>query len=258
MNRIVHASATADHYNQESATYDIFNEKNSIVINECLKQIFKKNNVKTVLDLTCGTGSQVFYLSQQGFEIQGYDINAQMIKIAKKKALEKDNALKFSLGDMRTVRTVEYDAVITIFNAIGHLTKPDFQKTIQNIYLNLIRGGLYVFDIFNLSYLLHADNITKLTIDGLKKYDDMTVREIQYSTINNEGVLASYDIYHQQRGDDAPVISHAFQTLQVYNSLTLKQMLEENGFEVVNQCDIDGGPFDETKTERILSIAKKI
>ena len=258
MNKVIHVTATADHYNLESATYDVFNEKKAIVINKCIKKILEQNHVQTVLDLTCGTGSQVFYLSQHGFDAQGYDINAKMIEIAKNKALEKGLALKFSLGDMRTTRTAEKDAVVTVFNAVGHLTKQDFYRAIQNIYLNLKCGGLYIFDIFNLNYLLDADNITKLTIDRLKKYDDMSVREIQYSTINNQGVLASYDIYHQQKGDEDPVVSHAFQTLQVYTSITLKQMLEENGFKVLHQCDIGGGTFHETKTERILTIAQKI
>ena len=55
----------------------------------------------------------------------------------------------------------QFDAVITIFNAVGHLTKQDFKKAIQNIYTNLNDRGLYVFDIYNLNYLLYKDNITK-------------------------------------------------------------------------------------------------
>ena len=181
-------------YNKEAKYYDLFNEKNSIVINEYLEHIFKKHKIKTILDLTCGTGSQVFWLSKKGFYIVGYDINNNMIKIANEKAYNKGVNLKFAKGDIRTTHVGEFDAVITIFNSIGHLTKQDFEKAIQNIYANLKYGGLYVFDIFNLNYLLEDNNITKLTIDWLKKSDKCTTREIQYSTIDPHGILTSYDI----------------------------------------------------------------
>ena len=83
------------------------------------------------------------------------------------------------------------------------------------------------------------------------------MREIQYSTISQDGILASYDIYHEQKDDQKPKISTAFQTLQVYNTTQLKEMLKKGGFNVIKQCDIDGGTFHETKTERILTIAQK-
>ncbi|MDA8561530.1 hypothetical protein N9L02_00270 [Gammaproteobacteria bacterium] len=78
---------------------------------------------------------------------------------------------------------------------------------------NLNDNGLYIFDIFNINYLLYKDNITKLTIDWLKKSGNTTAREIQYSTIDNNGTLASYEIYHQQKGDNKPKITIDFQTL---------------------------------------------
>jgi len=46
-----------------------------------------------------------------------------------------------------------FDAVITIFNAIGHLSKPEFEKTMRNIGTNLDKRGLYIFDIFNLDFM---------------------------------------------------------------------------------------------------------
>ena len=91
-----------------------------------------------------------------------------------------------------------------------------------------------------------------------KKTGNTTHREIQYSTINEEGVLASYDIYHEQQSSRAPEISTAFQTLQIYRANQLKEMLEKAGFEVLKQCEIDGSPFSDRKSERILTVAKKI
>jgi len=88
-----------------------------------------------------------------------------MLNVARHKAIQKNLDVKFIKGDMRDLRVGAFDAVITIFNAISHLTKADFIKSIRSIHKNLNAGGLYIFDIFNLFYLLKDDNITRLTID---------------------------------------------------------------------------------------------
>lgn len=253
----VHSSAKPSHYNKEAESYDAFNEKSSEQINQLIERTLDIHKVKTVLDLTCGTGSQVLWLAKRGYEVIGADINAKMLKIARRKAKQEKLPLKFLEGDMRTIKVGEFDAVITIFNAIGHLTKPDFEEAMQNIRKNLKEGGLYIFDIFNLNYLLEGNNITKLTIDWQEVVGDTKVREIQYSTINEDGILASYDTYYEQKGTNKPKMSKSSQTLQVYSARQLREMLERNGFQVLDQCGTDGSKFTEDRTERILTIAKR-
>ena len=257
MTTIAHKSAKPSHYDKEAKHYDAFNEKSSRIINKTIDAALKKNSVKTVLDLSCGTGSQVFWLSKKGYKVTGVDVNEKMLNIAKRKSRSEKIKLVFIKGDMRKTHVGEFDAVVTIFNSIGHLTKNDFNKTLRNIHGNLNKEGLYIFDIFNLSYLLKADNITKLTIDWQKKSGNTTAREIQYSTINHEGILASYDIYHEQKGNAKPKITTAFQTLQVYSSKQLTEMLKKNGFKVLNKCEVDGSKFYEHKSERLLIVAQK-
>ncbi len=258
MSFISHISAKSSHYDQESEHYDAFNEENSKPINQLIEKICAEHSVSSVLDLTCGTGSQVFWLAQHGYKVVGSDINQKMLEIAKAKALKQRLDIQFVEGDIRTSQLGKFDAVITIFNAVGHLTKQDFELAMQNIHSNLKDHGLYIFDIFNLSYLLEGDNITKLTIDEQRVTGDTVAREIQYSTIDAEGVLASYDIYHRQKGSGEPEISNAFQTLQVYSAAQLKDMLKRNRFEVFDQCDIDGSKFLESESERVFTVARKV
>jgi ubiquinone/menaquinone biosynthesis C-methylase UbiE len=254
---IIHTSLKPSHYNKEAETYDAFNEQNSPVINTSLETILKQHKAKTILDLTCGTGSQVFWLTEKGFDVVGVDINTKMLNLAKQKANIKNQKIKFIKGDMRNTHVGKFDAAISIFNSIGHLTKTDFIQTLKNIDGNLNNNGLYIFDIFNLSYFLKDDNITKLTIDWQKKHDGMTAREIQYSTISIDGILTSYDIYHQQIGTKKPKISKTLQTLQIYSATELKNILQKNGFKILKQCDVDGSRFYPHKTQRILTLACK-
>lgn len=255
---VKHTSAFASHYDQQAKHYDEFNEALSAKINKLIVKILHEHKVKSVLDLTCGTGSQVLWLAKCNFEVVGVDINSKMLALAKRKAKQQNLSLRFEPGDMRTSKVGQFDAGLTIFNSIGHLTKEDFDLAIKNIHTNLKPGGLYIFDIINLEYLLHENNITKLTIDWQKKTGDTTVRKIQYSTIAKNGVLASYDIYYEQIGDDQPKITRATQTLQIYSSDQLKMLLRHNGFEVIKQFDVDGVTLRPQKSERIVTVARKV
>ena len=257
MNPLSHSSAKSSHYNESAEHYDAFNEQSSEQTNDLIDKTLKQHKVNTVLDLTCGTGSQVFWLTKCGYEVIGSDINLKMLEVARQKAKKENLDIKFLEGNMCSIKIGKFDAVITIFNAVGHLTKIDFETAMRNIHANLNENGLYVFDIFNLNYLLKDDNITKLTIDLQEKYDNKTARRIQYSTIDTEGILASYEIDHEQEGSNKPKISTQFQTLQVYSANQLKEMLQKNGFKVVHQCDINGSELIKNKTERMLTIAQK-
>lgn len=252
-----HTTAKPSHYDYSADHYDGFNEKNSRPINQLIDRILKKYRVESVLDLTCGTGSQVFWLAKRGYEVVGADINSKMLAVARSNGRMKKLPVKLLLGDMRTLKVGEFDAAITIFNAVGHLTKTDFEKAMRNIWNNLKVGGLYVFDIFNLNYLIEHDHIKKLTIDWQQIAGSTTVRDIQYSTVDKNGILASYNISHVQKGSLKPTITRGAQTLQIYSAKQLKEMLNRNGFTILKQYDFDGSKFFDGKSERIVTVAKK-
>ena len=260
MKPVNHSTAKPSYYNTRAQHYDEFNENNSKKTNQVLEKILKNHKASTVLDLTCGTGSQVFWLIEAGFEVVGSDISQSMLSIAKQKAKQKALKVKFLKGDCRNIVVGQFDAVITIFNAIGHLTRQDFKTCVTNVSNNLKKGGLYIFDIFNLDYLKHKNNIAKLTGDWLTTTPNgSSIREIQFSTITDDGILASYSTYVRQTDFSQPTkISKGYSnTLQVYSAEELRTILNDCGFTVLDQTDIDGNKFDQYNSERILTVAKK-
>ncbi len=250
--------AIPEWYNEESKSYDAFNETNSQQTNSVIEKILKKYNVKSVLDLTCGTGSQVFWLAKQGYQITGSDISSGMLNVAKAKAKKEKLNVPLLLGDMRTIKVGTFDAALTIFNAVGHLTKVGFEKAMRNVHANLNDGGIYVFDIFNASYLLHDDNIVKLSIEWIKNVGTSKLRQIQHSVIDAKGLLVSYTTYYEHQVSGKIKTSKSVGTLQTYTAKELQDMLVRNGFKVLGQHAIDGSKFLEKETERILVVAKKI
>lgn len=225
--------------------------------NALIEKLLKGHAVKSVLDMTCGTGSQVFYLAERGYEVVGSDFSPSLLNIARSKAEKARLKLTFIDGDMRTLRAGKFDAVITIFNAIGHLVKADFEKALQNIRANLNPGGLYLFDILNLEAL--TDEVLKtFTMDIESTVNGVKMRNTQYSEIDRKhGLLVSHDQYTLFRPGNEPEIRTNQFSLQLYTSDELNKILDHNGFDIMHQYDLEGNDFCANSSLSILTLARK-
>jgi ubiquinone/menaquinone biosynthesis C-methylase UbiE len=225
--------------------------------NEGLEKILKKHNVKNILDLTCGTGNQVFFLANLGYKIIGSDFSPKLLEIARLKAKNRKLELQFFDGDMRISHFGEFDAVITMFNAVGHVSKKDFIKTMKNVLKNLKDGGIYVFDIFNLTALT-KEVVKDFYYQEIKTTKDSTLLHSQASIVEaNKKLLTSYDTYVLQKNVEKPKNFHNKFSLRIYDAKELKEMLLISGFKEVEFYALDGSNFQENKTVSLLTLAKK-
>lgn len=117
---------------------------------ESLKNImlfFKKNNVHSILDLGCGIGEHSLYLAKNGFDVVGFDISSEAIKLAKQKLdKEKNLSVKFLQGSMYNKLPSKdnyFDAVISL-RTINHGTQEQIWYIISEIYRILKKDG-YIF-----------------------------------------------------------------------------------------------------------------
>lgn len=245
-------------YQQKPEYFDAHNVNESTETkNAFIESLLKAQNVKTVLDMTCGTGSQVFYLAKRGYEVIGSDFSPALLEQARKKAAAEGLNLTFVDGDMRNLKMGKFDAVITIFNAIGHLSKPDFENALQNIYANLKDGGVYVFDIFNLQAITD-DVIADFAIDIESSVNGAKISNVQHSEIDRKhGLLASHDHYTILKDGHEPEVQTNSFSLQIYTAEELHTLLERNGFEILHHYDMEGNDFVADRSLNILTVARK-
>ncbi|MDD5503234.1 MAG: class I SAM-dependent methyltransferase [Candidatus Thermoplasmatota archaeon] len=106
--------------------------------------IFKKRGVKRVLDLGCGAGANLVLLAKNGFEVYGFDVSAEALKLAKAQLAESGLKADLHSGDMRDALPYEngfFDAVVSV-RVLNHGTISEIRKTIKNIERVLRPGGL--------------------------------------------------------------------------------------------------------------------
>jgi ubiquinone/menaquinone biosynthesis C-methylase UbiE len=108
-----------------------------------LARLFQSNGVRDVLDLGCGTGSNLLALAKSGFSLTGIDQSVKGLTIAKQKVLETGltaniNQARFQelpFGDRR------FDAVISI-QTLNHGYEEDVRQGIAEIERVLKPKGL--------------------------------------------------------------------------------------------------------------------
>jgi len=121
---------TSDFYAQLTPFYHLIHEdwEASIVSQgNLLTDIIQTEwgpSVKSVLDVSCGIGTQSIALARRGFEVTASDLSPEAVARAKKEAQARDLQISFSVCDMRAVYSHHgggFDVVICAGNSIPHL-----------------------------------------------------------------------------------------------------------------------------------------
>lgn len=103
---------------------------------------------KKILDIGCGTGSEIFYLSEMGFDVTGIDISEKMLEIAKEKLKDRKNVRFFKM-DMRELSLYEkYDVVFSFFDSMNYILNiDDMERCFKGVYNVLKNDGIFIFDM---------------------------------------------------------------------------------------------------------------
>ena len=80
--------------------------------------------LRTVLDVSCGIGTQTLALAGRGYAVVGSDLSTRGIERARREADLRGLTVDFKVGDMRNAHEIHgtgYDLVISCDNSVPHL-----------------------------------------------------------------------------------------------------------------------------------------
>jgi len=116
-----------------------------------LIQAHASGPARTVLDCTCGIGTQSIGLALAGYDVTGTDISARSIDRARRETASFGVSPAFAVADVREVATHlpgPFDVVISCDNSLPHLlTDDDLAMALANMHSLLRPGGLLVTGI---------------------------------------------------------------------------------------------------------------
>jgi len=219
-----------------------------------INKIFIKNNgeIKTVLDVACGTGSFLIEFNKFDYEIAGFDFSCEMVQQARQK-FEK-NGLKIPLwhGNMsQFALNDKFDAIVCLYDSINYLFPIEkIRQFYQVCYENLNSSGFLLFDICT----------ERNSIKYFKNYYDYEqtarFRVARKSYYIEEERIHANDFKIQFRNDQT--IYFEFHRQKIYLIKEIEESIPSDLFEIV--AVLDG--FTENRgseaSERVHFLLKKI
>lgn len=126
-----------------------------------LRGYLSREDIKSVLDVGCATGSYVLELSNWGYSAFGVDLSQEMIEIARQKAWQQKSMAKFMMANMLDLEDVpgQFDGILCLGNTLAHLTQEAQLK--QAIEQFGLKGKHLLVQVVNYDRVL-AKKITEL------------------------------------------------------------------------------------------------
>ena len=161
-------------YQEFAKYYDLFYQKKDYQKEVLFLKNFL-NHKDNIIDLGCGTGIHAGLLAKDGYQIDGLDLNKEMLEIAKNRIKGKiynANILAFSLPK-------KYDVIISMFAVFNHLKNlNELTQALTNCLHILKDGGKIILDFHNPKKSGQKedtyDNLTRIMI---WHYSKLTKRE---------------------------------------------------------------------------------
>ncbi len=179
--------------------------------------------VRTEMDLACGTGVLCGILSRHGIRASGMDFSEGMIRIAE----ENYPDLHFETADMITFRPEEtYDLVTCTGDALNHILEPeDIGRIFQNVSAYVKKGGYFIFDILSEREGQEVDSIPF-------EYSDTVSAEFSIHRLDGGIVNLRTKVFENGEIQFEESIVEKIHDVQM-----ICELLEENGFEVIQCAD---------------------
>lgn len=109
-----------------------------------------QGNVKSLLELGCGTGRHAEVLTGRGVRVVGVERSSSMLDRAKERAGNCGGRFEVFHGDVRSYRHDEkFDSVISLFHVASYQSaNTDFDAILKTARSHLELGGYFLFDVW--------------------------------------------------------------------------------------------------------------
>lgn len=207
----------------------------------------------SIVDFGCGPGLYAYELGKSGHKVLGMDINRESILFAEEyKKL--DGFVDYRYGNYLE-DTIEgtYDAAMMIWCDFGALI-PDEQRVLLGKVRNVLTGdGIFIFDVFGNGLLKNKPDRRSWTISGGSDFWShdpyFLLEEIKHFEAAH--AIGTRDFVIDQKSGTA---KEYIMWDQYYDHLRIRQLMDENGFEVK---ETDSGIIGKTDDDVLFIVAGK-
>ena len=162
-----------------------------------------KNKHATILDLGCGHGTFLYFLSQAGYEnVRGVDASLQQVELAHQLGIENVNHME--MGDFLSQAEDCSADVVLLMDILEHLTRSNLFNILDEVFRILRPGGRCIAHVPN------AGGLFGMAV----RYGDIT-HEMSFTQRSLEQIFRTVGFNAVQCFEDRPIV-HGFASLARY------------------------------------------
>lgn len=192
------------------------------------------NNIRSIIDLGCGTGKHSEKLKDKGYIVHGVDLSEEMITIAKEKSSAN---LSFSQGDLRTYRGAKsklYDAAVSLFHVMCYqVGNEDVEKAFQTAYAQIVKGGLFIFDLWYGPAVLTDEPVVRI-----KRLEDKNIKILRIAEPtmhdNRNMVDVRFEILITNKENSKLTILHEVHSMRYFFYPEIELFAAKAGFKILD------------------------
>ena len=206
------------------------------VLDSVIREIWGGNS--SVLDVSCGIGTQTLGLSSIGYDVTASDLSPEAVERAKQEAAARDLTIAFSVADMREAfkhHARQFDMVISCDNSVPHLlSDKDILTAFQQFHKCTRPGGGCI-----------------MTVRDYEK-EDLSKQQVKPYGIREEGGVRwliwqvwdphppTYDVtmyFVEDRGEEECRTQVIRSTYYAIGIPALMELMQQAGFDDVRRLD---------------------
>jgi SAM-dependent methyltransferase len=207
---------------------------------------------RQILDLGCGSGESIRWLTQHGYIVTGVDQSQEMLDIAR--TATHDTNVRWIRADIRSVPGVKDMDLILALDVMHEFSSlQELQEALQSANRMLNSGKLLIFDLYTIEGLVKrsSDDITLeydqdgITIFAQNQFDyERQIQRRDYMIFRQQG-------NNWQRQDTSRV-------LRAYPIQGITALAQRCGFEVLHVLTTELKPYNPGDgASRIICMARK-
>jgi glycine/sarcosine N-methyltransferase len=223
------------------------------------RALFAREQVKTILDVACGTGQHAIALAREGYQVTATDLSQAMVERARANSTTAQvqvRTLQLGFGDLASALGDTYDALICLGNSLPHVTTEEGLDAALTDFSRVLQpGGFLVVQNRNFDRVLARQE--RFMSPEVHRSDDKEWIFMRFYDF--EGEQLRFNVVRLQRQGDGPWSHRVEQTrLRAWSHKTLVAAMSRCGLEVLDALgSYRGETFNPTESGDLVLVAKR-
>ena len=206
-----------------------------------LDSIIRENwgtDAHSVLDVSCGIGTQALGLAKLGYEVTASDLSPEEVDRARREAASRSLMITFSTADMRksfTHHNRQFDVVISCDNSIPHLlTDDDIVTAFRQFHQCTRPGGGCIVSVRD----YEKEDLSKQQIKPYGIRDENGTRWLLWQVWDPRGPIYDMTLYFVEDHGGSECRTYALRSVCYAVTIPeLMNLMRQSGFEDVRRLD---------------------